>query len=387
MSNRSSATDKAYWADYDGLQAVKHRILKRYLDGWFPILSKFEGHLLYLDCHAGRGRYETGDPGSPILVLEQLRDHRLLSTIVKRVAIGCHFFERDHANANRLHEEILRFGVPHPRITAHVHPTDYEAAVSGELDSLDAIGADLPPSFAFVDPYGFKLSMRFLNRLLDAGRTEVLINFMYRYVDMAVHRDSTAPILDKLFGTPDWRGLRTIDNPDERFAACTKLFSDQLAADFVSWIVMRGISGEIKYVLFHATNSLRGRRVMKEAIWSALPDGNSTAYERDRPEQGVLISAKPDHDRDVAMLLESRFGGKTVQLEDDIYPVVDASPYRRVHVHPILRRAVQQGLVRNMDQPGKFTIATNPRLQIPANLSALLDKPAQLDLLRTTSEL
>ena len=379
MSNRST-TDQEYWNDYDGLQDAKHRILKRYLDGWFPILSAFKGHLLYLDCHAGRGRHATGDPGSPILVLEQLRDHRLLPTIVKRVTIGCHFFERNQANANRLKGEIAQIGVPHPRITAHVHSTDYEAAVSGELDRLDAIGVGLPPSFAFVDPYGFKLSMQFMNRLLDAGRTEVLINFMYRYVDMAVHRDSTAPILNKLFGTLDWRRLRAIDHADKRFAACTKLFSDHLAAQFVSWIVMRGVSGEIKYVLFHATNNLRGRRVMKEAIWSALPDGSSTAYERDRPEQGVLISAEPDHDRDVAMLLESRFGGKTVRLEDDIYPTVDASPYRRVHVHPIIRRAVQRGVVRNMDQPRTFVISANPRLQIPANLSRLLVENEQGEL-------
>ena len=371
---RPSPTDEQYWKDYDGLQAVKHRILAKYLSGWFPILSKFRGQLLYLDCHAGRGRHATGDPGSPILVLEQLRDHRLLPQILERVSIACHFFELDKSNAGRLHEEIARVGALDPRISIRVHPTDYEAGLSLTLDRLERVDTELPPSFAFIDPYGFKLSMDLMNRLLTAGRTETFINFMYRYVDMAVPREPMGTILDNLFGTHDWRRLREIGDKQERFNATVELFSGQLAAKYVSWIVMRGDSGEVKYVLFHATNSLAGRRVMKQAIWAALPDGDSTAYERDRPEQGILISAEQDHDRDVAMLLESRFGGRTVSLIEDVYPVVDASPYRRVHVHPVLRRAISQGSVRNADHPGKFVIATNPRLEIPVNLSESLDK-------------
>lgn len=242
---------------------------------------------------------------------------------------------------------------------------------------LERIGTDLPPSFAFIDPYGFKLSMRFMNRLLSAGRTETLINFMYRYVDMAVPRGPMAEILDKLFGTGDWRRLREIGNKQERFKASVELFAGQLTAEYVSWIVMRGHSGEVKYVLFHATNSLAGRRVMKQAIWAALPDGDFTAYERDRPEQGVLISATQDHDREVAILLERSLGGRTVRLVEDVYPVVDASSYRRVHVHPILRRAINQELVRNVDQPGKFVISRNPCLEIPVRLSESLDKEAK----------
>ena len=265
----------------------------------------------------------------------------------------------------------------HSRIRVRVHPKDYEAALSQVLDRLESIGTELPPSFAFIDPYGFKLSMRFMHRLLRAGRTETLINFMYRYVDMAVPRPSMAPILDELFGTPDWRSLRSIDDKQARFAASVKLFSDQLAADYVSWIVMRGDSGEVKYVLFHATNSLAGRRVMKQAIWAALPDASFTAYERDRPEQGVLISATQSPDREVAALLEERFGGRAVQLVEDIYPVVDASPYRRVHVHPILRQAIRRGVVKNLDQPGMFTISRNPRLVIPDTLAGSLEEPTE----------
>lgn len=367
MGKRSDQahTDDRYWKDYDGLQAVKHRVLGRYLDAWFPKLSSFGGQLLYLDCHAGRGRHETGDPGSPIIVLERLRKHRHLKKILARVEISCHFFELNEANAERLRDEIDRLGQLPDRLHVQVHPADYEQALSRRLDQLESTGAELPPSFAFLDPYGFKLSMRFLNRVLNAGRTETLINFMYRYIDMAITQPALAPILDELFGTRAWRRLRSIEESEARFSETVKLFSSQLSADYVSWLVMRGDFGEVKYLLFHATNSVEGRRVMKDAIWATLPDGSFTAFERDRPDQGVLISAKRVPLGELGRLLEERCGGQTLRLVEDLYPVVDASPYRLVHLHMLLRREIRRGTVRNLDEPGRFRVKSNPGLQLP----------------------
>lgn len=369
-----SHTDEGYWRDYDGLQAVKHRILGRYLDAWFAKLSTFRGQLLYLDCHAGRGRHETGDPGSPILVLRRLLRHRFRETIFERVQVTCHLFELEERNARRLVQEIERLGPLPDRLHVHVHPADYEEALSRTLDELERSGAELPPSFAFVDPYGFKLSMEFLNRLLNAGRTETLINFMYRYIDMAMTRPSMKPILDRLFGTPEWSGLPSIADSDERFTETVKLFSRRLSADYVSWLVMRGDSGEVKYVLFHATNSVEGRRVMKEAIWATLPDGSYTAYERDRPEQGVLITTRRVPLGELRRLLEDCCGGQTVRLVEDLYPVVDGSPYRHVHLHELLRREVRRGTVRNLDEPGRFIVKRNPRLEIPEEFPVSVDR-------------
>ena len=371
MGNRNG-THEEYWKDYDGLQAVKHRILARYLDGWFAILSKIRGRLLYLDCHAGRGRHASGDAGSPILVLEKLLGHRHRSRILERVAIDCHFFELDDANAKQLRQEIKAIGRLPSRISTHVHPTDYEEALSQVLTRLERLGTELPPSFAFIDPFGFTLSMRLMNRILRAGRTETLINFMYRYVAMAVRVPDKATILNDLFGTTEWRSLTSIDDHQRRFEATVKLFSDQLEAEHVSWVVMRGDSGSIKYVLFHATNSLMGWRVMKRALWHELPDGSFTAYERDRPEQGVLISVSRSPDQAIFELIESHFGGKTVSLKDDVYPVVDASLCRRKHVHEILRRAIDRGVVRNLTEPRRFTATRNPRLDIPDALPETL---------------
>ncbi|PSN94208.1 hypothetical protein B9Q06_09975 [Candidatus Marsarchaeota G2 archaeon ECH_B_2] len=56
---------------------AKHKILKTYLAAWFPILSKWNGRVLYIDGFAGPGEYDDGSDGSPLLALEVARTHKL----------------------------------------------------------------------------------------------------------------------------------------------------------------------------------------------------------------------------------------------------------------------------------------------------------------------
>ena len=91
-------TDERYWANYDGLQLAKHAILQRYLGGWFPKLTSANNRVLYIDCHAGRGRHTTGQEGSPIIALKGLLKHRSIDKILKRADVNFIFFERNDKN-------------------------------------------------------------------------------------------------------------------------------------------------------------------------------------------------------------------------------------------------------------------------------------------------
>src|SRR5207244_855277 len=113
-----------------------------------------------------------------------------------------------------------------------------------------------------------------------------------------------------LFGSPAWRQLRTITDRDERVRGAISLFQGQLEARYKSRIVMRGEGDEVKYVLYHATNSPKGLREFKEAIYAAIPDGSYTAYERDRPEQHVLLGSPEPPYEDIRTFLWCEFGGK-----------------------------------------------------------------------------
>src|SRR2546423_12529799 len=192
--NHFEHTDAAYWRDYDGLQGRKHQLLGRYLDAWFPILSSSHGLLLYVESHAGRGRHDTGDAGSPIVVLERLLRHRLRDGILRRCEICLHLFENNEAHAARLDAEIKKSPRP-PEIKVQIYPEDHAAALTRILDSVEASGERLAPSFAFVDPYGYKLSMALLNRFLRAGTNELMLNFISRYVDIAIMADNKDCVL------------------------------------------------------------------------------------------------------------------------------------------------------------------------------------------------
>ena len=46
---------------------AKHEILRPYLRAWFPIMSKYNGRLVFFDGSAGPGSYEKEEPGSPLM--------------------------------------------------------------------------------------------------------------------------------------------------------------------------------------------------------------------------------------------------------------------------------------------------------------------------------
>ena len=175
-----SDTDERYWSEYTGLQEAKHQLLRKYLAGWFPILASFHGRVIYVDCHAGRGIHETGQQGSPILALQELRDHKLRSQILDSTEVQFIFFENDPTNYKHLCTEIESLGELPSNIKVDIVQEDYEKSLRERVDDINRHSHLVAPSFAFVDPFGFTLSMELLNDLLALPRYELFINFMYR---------------------------------------------------------------------------------------------------------------------------------------------------------------------------------------------------------------
>lgn len=356
-------TDSRYWAEYDGLQHAKHQLLARYLAGWFPILSSWNGRVLYLDCHAGRGRHQTGHEGSPVLALRTLFQHRHRSRILASTEVCFVFFEISEANYEYLCQEIESLGALPENVEVHPVLADYEAELRRIVQDLRLHGQQLAPAFAFLDPYGFTLPMDLCHEMLAFPRCELLINFMYRYIDMALYNPSQADNLDRLFGCSDWRQLVEIEGYQERTNETIALFSRQLNANFVTHMYMRASNGALKYVLLHATNDRRGREVIKEAMWSVTPDGSFTAFEHHHPDQLILIVPEPDL-TPLEDLLWTRFTGQQVHM-DEIYEWLLSRLYRKPHLHKVLRQLRDRELVRFSGYTGNFAFGKNPLVHFP----------------------
>ena len=172
-----SSVDDKYWADYDGLQNGKHQLLRKYLGGWFPILARWQGRVLYIDCNAGRGRHETGHEGSPVLALRLLLEHKMRARILSSTEVHFYLFENNERNYADLMGEINAFGGLPGNVKIHPFQEDYESHLRSDIQKLKARNLRIAPSFAFVDPYGFTISMNFLNEFLSFPRCEILCQF------------------------------------------------------------------------------------------------------------------------------------------------------------------------------------------------------------------
>lgn len=356
-------TDDKYWAEYDGLQHAKHQILRSYLGGWFPILGSWHGRVLYIDCHAGRGRHKAGELGSPVLALRILLEHSARKKILSNTEVNFYFFEIDEHNFKQLKKEIRALGKLPDNVIVHPHFGDYESFLSEEIADLTKKGQQMAAAFAFVDPYGFSISMKFLNEILQFPATELFVNFMYRYVDMAIRHTGHEDNMNALFGTSEWQELLSINDAARRSQAAIELFGSQLRADHVTHMYMRGANNALKYVLFHATNHRKGRQLMKSSIWTVTPDGSFTASERDSPNQPVLIAADPDLRR-LENALWDEFSGKTVRMAKMDVWLVDQL-YLPKHLHKILRnyRKLKWVTVSNYEPP--FSFGQNPTFRFP----------------------
>ena len=366
-----SQTNEKYWAEYTGLQEAKHQLLRKYLAGWFPILTSFHGRVIYVDCHAGRGSHKTGQKGSPILALQELLTHQLRARILRSTEVQFMYFENDPTNYKHLCTEIASLGELPSNIKVEIVQEDYEKSLRERVNDMNRYNKLVAPSFAFVDPFGFTLSMELLNDLLALPRCELFINFMSRFVDMAIRQpvqasnlDSVqASNLDSLFGCSDWRNLASIEDYQERAYETMTLFSHQLKAKFVTHMNMIGANKVLKYVLLHATNHPRGRELMKESMWAAVPDGSFKAFERDNPDQLVLIepelNLKPLKD-----LLWENFAGRQIRMKQ-IYDWLLQEWYLKKHVHQVLKEYKDQGFVNFSDYGKRFGFKNNPLVSFP----------------------
>jgi three-Cys-motif partner protein len=76
------------------------------LNGWYPKLGTWARRVLYVDTHAGRGRYESGDAGSPVLALQTLLRHSYREKLLNASEFNFLFIERDPANRAALEAEL-----------------------------------------------------------------------------------------------------------------------------------------------------------------------------------------------------------------------------------------------------------------------------------------
>lgn len=325
--------------------AVKHTILSKYLSAWFKILGSWHGRLVFVDGFAGRGEYEGGELGSPLLALHAANDY-LASRGDGSKEVALFFIEENASNYDRLESVLVGAAHQYPLPKFSLAPGSCADLLAQVLDDLDQRRATPAPSFFFLDPFGWTgIPCDLIRRILRYRRSEVFVTFMARDINRFLSNPNVHSTFDELFCGRQWQDLVALEGP-ERIVALQDLYRQQLSSAGARYTWSFRVSEDDRtttlYYLIHATNSFKGLKVMKD-IMHGESVGAVFEYVGPRQGAGEQLRLIDDTDDLVWDSLWQRFAGKTVtfqQILEDIYP---STPWVEKQCRAALHRREETG--------------------------------------------
>ncbi|MGW0930952.1 three-Cys-motif partner protein TcmP [Streptomyces sp. NPDC002644] len=277
--------------------AAKHRLYQRYLDAWWPILLQTSQRTGYsrprvtlLDAFAGPGRYEGGEPGSPVFILDRLLHHTAVDRMhLSPSRVHLVFIEKDRARHEHLLSELTdRFGKLSD-LPVHVEVRRGEAG-RDSLPVLTELGAWGHPILGIFDSWGsVNVPLEVMRQIARNPSSEVITTFGPNWFSR--REELNADILDAVFGGRDhWTSAADEARPDERWRAWLSTYRSALRrAGFGYQLQFRLVprTGQPLYLVF-GTGSEAGLKAMKEAMWKVDDrDGESFQDPRTRGAEAI----------------------------------------------------------------------------------------------------
>lgn len=302
---------------------VKHQILQKYLTSWARVLSSTNSRIHYFDGFAGRGRYEDGEPGSPLLAMDTAdRNSDLFDEFL------CTFVEFDENNYDDLVEVVEEKEEECADAVEVIHQNAaFEEVVEEMIEELE----DTPilPSFFFIDPFGYN-SMPFetvsdILNLRDQG-VEVFLTFMVRDIRRFLQNEGHEDSITRILGTDEWKNISSdVDNKEEEIL---KIYERQLKKEAgVNYVwpfeMKMPERSETVYYLIHATNHFKGFKIMKDIMFKEGAEERFAYlgpehYGYDSGQQSLFESADIEDNRvaKLSSFLFNRFEGERLKFAD-----------------------------------------------------------------------
>lgn len=167
-----SKDNKDFFKKKNNWSVIKDKLLSCYLAPYFQKVLITRKPIYYVDCFAGKGKFEDGKPGSPLIAL-QIREDCLKKTTNRHNAIETCFIDLNHA------DELQQ------NITVFNPSSDKPTVISGRFEEQienclrDKKGHNV---FLYIDPYGIKA--------LDSGIFEKFQTFGFHTFEMLINFNS-----------------------------------------------------------------------------------------------------------------------------------------------------------------------------------------------------
>ena len=309
-----------------GQTRIKHQVLDSYLAAFSVILTRGNPmgqrtNLHYIDGFAGRGAYQDGEPGSPIIAM-QVADKVFKDTQGKAV-LKIQAIELDDENFESLHSETRKAAQLHPDASVQLHHGSFVEHIGPIVSRLGTVEY----AFIFIDPFGYKDAVEFerVVNLISRPRTEVFITFMSHNISRYLS-DSTATkdkTMAEIIGNQQLQQLKGMKDRQEMLV---KLYGEQIQtmakAQGIENVLIytTGVKYEDQeqniYHLIHVSRDAKARLEMEKAVKRASllvePPPMLLMYFQPEIEQLALayLSSKPGRRataRDVAGAMWTKF--------------------------------------------------------------------------------
>jgi three-Cys-motif partner protein len=335
------ATPKETIWDIEPHTIAKHKILENYLKAWFPIISRFNNSINYIDGFAGPGIYSKGELGSPIIALNVVNEH----TAELKGNLNFLFIEEDKERSENLESEITKLKLKENLKVTVVNNKFYET-IDDILTNFEKEGKILAPTFIFIDPFGFSgIPASVIAGLLKNPKVEVFINFSVDSINRFIGTDEVSIHIAELFGSEDVIELIKSSGKN-RIRDLRDLYQLMLAehAKFVRYFEMRNNNNRVIYYLFFCGNNSLGHLRMKDAMWKVSSEGDFSFSDSTDPDQ-IILFTKDDFGNEVFNLLKEKFNSRKVDVKEIKQYVEDYTPFLDKHSTQALRFAEQNNLI------------------------------------------
>ena len=326
---------------------VKHEILKQYLKAWIPILGSWNKRICYFDCFAGRGEYEDGTIGSPLIAMEIAGE---MSDYIDQLT--CVFIEKDSDNFDNLKKVVEQNISKYPNVKPIYVNDEFANAANKLLNFAERTGKNLIPSFFFIDPFGFKgVPFDIIKRIMSFQTVEVFINFMTRDLARFLNLQNLENNIDDLFGSVQWRSI--IYNKlfgYNKEVALRDLYINQLREEAnVKYVwpfrVCLPEKRQTLYYLIHATNHIKGIKKMKEVMYN---QGTEGMFAYLGPDDCSNLKHMQLFDPDYLELknhLVSKYANKIITFDQLIEQTIMDSPCLEKHHRQAIKELSIEGKV------------------------------------------
>lgn len=336
---------------------LKHAFWRSYLGRWAHILlwnQPRRTKLRVVDACAGEGTDGAGNPGSPLIAIEEAEKARanVLSQQARQVSVEVFAIEQNLGRFRKLSAAVRSAGGPHMAV---------RGTLADAMKRFEPEFSDIPTLF-FIDPFGLEpLRGDLVRRALAGDRNEVFLLFAdqaaLRHVgvmrkmaadetsaqsslfddlnqdepsalasDPHLKRTAEASeeILDAAFDKLDWRRVLGLPSAKRR-QALLDLYSKFLHSAGASHVLRIPIIDErthLKYHLVHASKHGFAYRVMKEAIEAGWRKGLVGESAVRLMRLGVDCRVE-----DVVRRIQVRFAGREIQWETEVRGASDLKRY------------------------------------------------------------